>query len=94
MYCINLVHSRIDIFDSKHWRPQDIIELHDKLKDKTQLISDTLCRDTEWKENKLPNIARFKLLFSLVHDRVTRTMTHFLHGRTLSTRMEMHGHDR
>jgi hypothetical protein len=35
MYYINLVHSQIDIFDSIHWRPQDILELHDKLKDKT-----------------------------------------------------------
>jgi hypothetical protein len=52
-----LVHSQIDIFDSNHRRPQDILELHDKLKDKTQLISDALCRATEWKENKLPNIA-------------------------------------
>jgi hypothetical protein len=30
--------------------------LHHKLKDKTQLISDALCRATKWKENKLPNI--------------------------------------
>jgi hypothetical protein len=63
MYCINLVHSRIDILDSNHWRLQDILELHDKLKDKTQLISDALCRPTEWKEKKMLNIARFKLPF-------------------------------
>jgi hypothetical protein len=63
MYCINLVHSQIDIFDSNHWRPQDALELHDKLKDKMQLISHDLCMATEWKENKLPNITRFKLPF-------------------------------
>jgi hypothetical protein len=63
MYCINLVHSQIDIFYSNHWRPQDILELYDKLKDKMQLVSDALCRATEWKENNLPNIARFKLPF-------------------------------
>jgi hypothetical protein len=63
MYCINLVHNQIDIFDSNHWRPQDVLELYDKLKDKMQLISDDLCRATEWKENKLSNIAWFKLPF-------------------------------
>jgi hypothetical protein len=63
MYYINLVHSRINIFDSNHWRPQDILELHDKLKDKTQLISDALCRASKWKEKKMANIARFKLPF-------------------------------
>jgi hypothetical protein len=36
MYYINLVHSQIDIFDSNHWRPHDVIELHNKLKDKMQ----------------------------------------------------------
>jgi hypothetical protein len=63
MYCINLVHSRIDIFHNDHWRPHDVIELHNKIKDKTQLISDALCRATEWKKNKLPNITRFMLPF-------------------------------
>jgi hypothetical protein len=53
MYCINLVHSQIDIFNSNHWKLQDVIELHDKLKDKTQLISDALCRATEWKEKNV-----------------------------------------
>jgi hypothetical protein len=37
--------------------------LHDKLKDKTQLISDALCRAIEWKEKKMPNIAWFKIPF-------------------------------
>jgi hypothetical protein len=63
MYCINLVHSQIDIFDSNHWIPQDKIELHNKLKDKMQLINDALCMATKWKESKLPNITRFKLPF-------------------------------
>jgi hypothetical protein len=63
MYCINLVHSQINTFDSNQWRPHDVIELHDKLKDKTQLISDAMCRATEWKEKKMPNIAQFKLPF-------------------------------
>jgi hypothetical protein len=58
-----LVHSQIDIFGSNHWRSHDVIELHNKLKDKMQLISADLCRATEWKENKLPNITQFKLPF-------------------------------
>jgi hypothetical protein len=94
MYCINLVHSRIDIFDINHWKPQDVLELHDKLKDKMQLINDALCRATEWKEKKMSNIAWFKLPFSHVHDRVMRMTMHFLRGRTLNTRTETHGHDR
>jgi hypothetical protein len=33
------------------------------LKDKTQLIYDTLCKATKWQENKMPNITHFKLPF-------------------------------
>jgi hypothetical protein len=63
IYCINLVHSRIDIFDSNQWRPANVIELHDKLKEKMQLISEPLCRATERKEKKMSDILHFKLHF-------------------------------
>jgi hypothetical protein len=44
MLCINLIHCRIDIFDTNQWKLQDIMELHSMLKDKTQLIYDALCK--------------------------------------------------
>jgi hypothetical protein len=63
MLCINLIHCCIDILDTNQWKPQDIIELYSMLKDKTQLIYDTLCKATKWQENKMPNITHFKLPF-------------------------------
>jgi hypothetical protein len=61
MLCINLIHCCIDIFDINQWKPQDIIKLHTILKEKTDLIYEALCRATKWRQNKMPNITRFKL---------------------------------
>jgi hypothetical protein len=36
--CINLVHSRIDVFHTNQWKPQDVIELYNTMKEKTPLI--------------------------------------------------------
>jgi hypothetical protein len=63
MLCVNLVHSRIAIFDSNHWTKQEVIELHSTLTEKIPLIHDALCLATEWTKNKMPNISRFKSPF-------------------------------
>jgi hypothetical protein len=63
MLCVNLVHSRIDIFDLNHWTKQEVIELHSTLKKMIPLIHDALCLATEWRKNKMPNISWFKSPF-------------------------------
>jgi hypothetical protein len=63
MACVNLVHSRTDIFDSNHWRKQEVIELHRTLKEKIPLIHDALCLSTKWTKNKMSNISHFKSPF-------------------------------
>jgi hypothetical protein len=63
MLCVNLVHSRIDIFDLNHWTKQEVIEMHITLKEKIPLIHDALCLATEWTKNKMPNISHFKSPF-------------------------------
>jgi hypothetical protein len=63
MYCVNLVHSHIDIFDSNHERTESLIQWHSKIKGKIPLIYDALCMATDWKKHKMSNLKRLKYPF-------------------------------
>jgi hypothetical protein len=60
MYCVNLVHSHINIFDSNHERIESLIQWHSKIKGKIHLIYDALCKATDWKKHKMPNLTHLK----------------------------------
>jgi hypothetical protein len=84
MYCVNLVHSRIDIFDSNHERTESLVQWHSKIKGKIPLIYDALCKATNWKKHKMPNLTRFKYHFQPSTLQDTSTMMPSLLGRTSS----------
>jgi hypothetical protein len=62
-YYANLVHSRIDIFYFNHERTKSLVQWHSKIKAKFPLIYDALCKATDWKKHKMPNLKRFKYPF-------------------------------
>jgi hypothetical protein len=60
VYCINLIHSRIDIFDTCCDRYESIVEWHKPIKEKIPLIFNALCEVTDWKKLKMPNLNHFQ----------------------------------
>jgi hypothetical protein len=69
MYCLNLVHSRIDIFDSNKWEDTSLVDLHKPLKEKIPLIYKALiykalCEVIDGQKKKMSNIAHFKSPFN------------------------------
>jgi hypothetical protein len=63
MYCVNLVHNCIDIFDSTYERTESLVQWHSKIKGKIPLIYDALCKAMDWKKHKMPNLTCFKYPF-------------------------------
>jgi hypothetical protein len=63
VYCINLVHSRIDIFDTCCGRTEPIVQWHNTLKAKIPLVYEALCEVMDWKKHKMPNLTHFKAPF-------------------------------
>jgi hypothetical protein len=72
MYYVNLVHSRIDIFDSNHKRTESLIQWHNKIKAKIPLVYDALCKATDWKKTQDVKPYTLQIPFPALHTSGTR----------------------
>jgi hypothetical protein len=84
MYCVNLVHSRIDIFDSNHERTEVYFNGITKSKERSLSSMMHFARQRTEKNTRCQTLHASNTLSSLAHYRDTSMMMHSLLGRTSS----------